>query len=39
MHNSWETFHGLNPAVNDAAGDKDGDMITNINEYLAGTVP
>ncbi len=39
MHNSWETVNTLNPAVNDAADDKDGDLITNINEYLAGTVP
>jgi len=39
MHNSWETVNGLNPGLDDAAGDKDGDLITNINEYLAGTNP
>jgi len=39
MHNSWETVNGLDPFVDDAAGDKDLDFITNINEYLAGTNP
>ena len=39
MHNSWETFYGLDPAVDDAAGDKDVDGQTNIQEYLAGTTP
>ena len=39
MHNSWETVNGLDPLVDDAAGDKDLDFITNINEYLAGTNP
>lgn len=39
MHNSWETFHGLNPNVDDAAGNPDGDAFDNIAEYLAGTDP
>ena len=39
MHNSWETAFGLNPAVDDSAGDKDGDGQTNLAEYLAGTTP
>jgi len=39
MHNSWETAVGLNPGVNDAAGDKDGDGVTNLAEYRAGTAP
>lgn len=39
MHDSWETTYGLNPNLNDAAGDKDGDGQTNIQEYLAGTTP
>jgi hypothetical protein len=39
MHNSWETLNGLNPGLNDAASDKDGDLQTNIQEYLAGTTP
>jgi hypothetical protein len=39
MHNSWETVNGLDPTVDDAAGDKDGDAFTNLQEYLAGTAP
>ncbi len=39
MHNSWETVNGLDKLVDDAAGDKDGDFVSNINEYLAGTDP
>ena len=39
MHNSWETVNGLDKLVDDAAGDKDGDLVSNINEYLAGTDP
>jgi hypothetical protein len=37
MHNSWETAMGLNPSVNDAAGDADGDGYSNLTEYLAGS--
>ena len=29
----------LNPGVNDAGGDLDGDGLTNLDEYLAGTDP
>ena len=36
---AWETAHGLNPAVNDAALDADGDGSTNLAEYRAGTDP
>jgi hypothetical protein len=39
MHNSWESFYGLNPGLDDAAGDKDVDGQTNIQEYMAGTTP
>ena len=39
MPDSWETLYGLNPLVNDAAGDLDGDGVTNINEYKGGTDP
>jgi len=34
---SYETANGLNPAVNDAAGDLDGDGLSNLDEYLRGT--
>jgi YD repeat-containing protein len=36
---SWESAHGLDPAVNNASGDADGDGYTNLQEYLAGTDP
>jgi uncharacterized repeat protein (TIGR01451 family) len=39
MHDSWEVAYGLNPAVNDALDDKDGDTAANIIEYLNGTKP
>jgi len=39
MHNSWETANGLNPGVDDAAGNMDGDAFTNLQEYLAGSDP
>jgi hypothetical protein len=39
MPDAWETANGLNPAVNDAAGDLDKDGWTNRMEYLAGTNP
>jgi hypothetical protein len=35
----WEALHGLNPSVNDAAVDSDGDGWTNWQEYQAGTDP
>ena len=35
MPDAWETAHGLNPAdASDAAGDRDGDGYTNIEEYI-----
>lgn len=34
MADNWEEANGLNPSVNDSAGDKDGDGYTNIEEYL-----
>jgi chitinase len=39
MPDAWEIAHGLNPLVNDAAGDLDGDGISNLAEYLAGSDP
>ena len=39
MDDAWETAHGLNPALNDRNGDKDGDGLTNIQEYVLGTDP
>lgn len=37
MDDAWEVTHGLNPSVNDAGGDRDGDQISNIVEYQLGT--
>jgi len=39
MHNSWETANVLEPGLDDAAGDKDGDGASNLIEYQAGTDP
>jgi hypothetical protein len=39
MKDGWEVQHGLNPNVNDAAGDKDGDGVNNLTEYLQGRDP
>lgn len=36
---TWETAHGLNPLVADASGNPDGDSLTNIQEYNAGSDP
>jgi type VI secretion system Hcp family effector len=39
MPDSYEQAFGLNPLVNDANGDLDGDGMTNYEEYVAGTDP
>ncbi|MES0491256.1 MAG: FG-GAP-like repeat-containing protein [Leptospirales bacterium] len=39
MNDRWEFDNGLNPAVNDGAGDLDGDLLTNVIEYQNGTNP
>jgi hypothetical protein len=39
MHNGWESRHGLDPTVNDAAQDNDNDGATNLQEYYSGTDP
>jgi hypothetical protein len=35
----WENHYGLNPAVNDANQDADGDGLTNLQEFQNGTDP
>jgi hypothetical protein len=35
----WERENGLNPFLDDAASDFDGDGLTNLQEYWAGTRP
>lgn len=40
MTDAWESSHGLNPADNsDAAMDADGDVASNLDEFIAGTDP
>ncbi len=39
MPDVWEAKYGLNPLVNDAAEDKDGDKYSNLQEYEADTNP
>jgi subtilisin family serine protease len=39
MADDWEIANGLNPAVDDSAGDLDGDGYTNFQEYEARTNP
>jgi subtilisin family serine protease len=40
MPDWWELWHGLNPNdPSDAALDSDGDGVSNLDEYLAGTDP
>jgi hypothetical protein len=34
MPDAWEKARGLDPTVNDSAGDRDGDGYTNIEEFL-----
>jgi hypothetical protein len=39
MPDLWETANGLDPTVDDADGDRDGDGVSNIDEYRRGTDP
>ncbi|WOO41344.1 hypothetical protein [Rubellicoccus peritrichatus] len=39
MLDTWETTHGLNPALNDRGLDLDLDTLTNMEEYVGGTAP
>ena len=39
MPDLWETANGLNPAIDDAAGNLDGDFSTNLAEFLANSNP
>jgi hypothetical protein len=39
MADSWESYYGLNPSLNDSASDFDSDGKTNLEEYLADTDP
>ena len=39
MPDAWEITYGLNPLLDDAADDPDGDGISNINEYNLGSQP
>ena len=39
LPDSYEEMFGLNPNVNDADLDLDGDLLTNIEEFNLGTLP
>ncbi len=39
MPDVWEMMQGLNPFINDAAGDPDADGVSNLNEFLGATDP
>ncbi|MCF7668384.1 MAG: lamin tail domain-containing protein, partial [Verrucomicrobia bacterium] len=39
MPDEWEQNHGLDPDAKDAAYDNDGDSMSNIEEFHAGTNP
>ncbi len=39
MPDKWETDNGLDPRRNDAGEDRDGDGLTNLQEFNGGTNP
>ena len=39
MPDTWEMVYGLNPLINDAADDPDGDQVNNLEEYLGKSDP
>ena len=39
MPDGWEVTNGLDPLVDDSAGDPDVDGLTNLDEYTNGTDP
>ena len=39
MPDTWELKYGLDPLIDDAAGDPDGDGVSNIDEYNLETEP
>ncbi|MHA2198697.1 MAG: SBBP repeat-containing protein [Candidatus Thorarchaeota archaeon] len=39
MLDGWEYYNGLNPLVDDAAGDLDSDTLSNLFEFNIGTLP
>jgi hypothetical protein len=39
MPDAWEVQYSLDPLVNDAGLDADNDGVSNLHEYLNGTVP
>jgi endoglucanase len=39
MPDGWEIAHGLNPLADDGLEDPDGDLFSNLHEYLIDTDP